>query len=136
MSAIYATIDRNGLLTVVNAGHPQMLILKNSGELISLKTGALLLGLFENDVLELEKETFQLSPGEKFFLLTDGLLERTNPEGEMYGAKRFHDVLVRNKDKKIKGILECIALEIQDFSKGCPPDDDISLVAIEYKGSK
>ncbi len=134
MSAIHATIDQNGLLTVVNAGHPQMLLLKKSGELVSMKTGGLLLGLFENEILELEKETIQLEPGEKFFLFTDGLLERTNPEGKMYGIEKFQTVITENKDKNIRELINFFTNDIQNFTDGRAPEDDISLIVVEYKG--
>lgn len=134
MSAIYVKVTKDGRITTVNAGHPPLLIVTASGEVLVQKKAGLLLGLFESPMLNLEEETYQLEVGDRCFLITDGITERANPAGEQYGMDRFKAALRDCKDQDLVQLLATLSQNMEDFAQDCPPNDDITIVAFEYKG--
>jgi serine phosphatase RsbU (regulator of sigma subunit) len=133
ISAIYLRITPEGKLTVINAGHPPLLLKNNSGKIMVQKEKGLLLGLFENSMLNLKVETFELQPGEKCFLMTDGIIEMTNPEGEAFGMERLQKFLA-GIDGSPNEILESLCEKTRDFRQESPLNDDLTFVCFEYKG--
>ncbi len=74
--------DGNGSLTLANAGHLAPYL--NGGEL-EIENG-LPLGLSAE--VAYPESTFQLGPGQRLTLLTDGVVEATNARRELYGFER------------------------------------------------
>jgi sigma-B regulation protein RsbU (phosphoserine phosphatase) len=74
LTACYAQWNRGtGRLSVVSAGHPPLILIKASGEAQTLKMDSDPLGLFS--ALVLQRKDLWVSPGDRFFLYTDGLIE-------------------------------------------------------------
>lgn len=133
MSAIFTNVNSQGVLTTANAGHPPLLIITREGEVKKLKNAGLLLGLFNSDNLELTLEQYQLNPGDRVFLYTDGLTERKNPNNEMFGIARFENCLQKNNAEGIERQILCLLENLELFSESIPPDDDMTLIGFKYK---
>ena len=80
-----------------------------------------------------EEEQKKLQSGDKIIYYTDGVVEFQNEKGNFYGAERLHKVLMQKKNEPIAGILEAVIADIMDFGMGLKPQDDISLIGLEYK---
>ncbi len=111
-------IAADGACTLANAGHlPPYL----NGKEIDMP-GALPLGMMEN--AEFSVMHFQLAPGDILTLLSDGVAEATDEEGNLFGFDRIHDLLKQNLSAAQ------IAAAAQSFGQ----QDDISVLQVERLG--
>jgi serine phosphatase RsbU (regulator of sigma subunit) len=85
-TALCARIYRNGTMEVANAGH---LSPYRDGREMDLPPG-LPLGVIPG--MTYEQCTFQLEQGDRLILLSDGVVEATNPQGELFGFERTQQV--------------------------------------------
>ena len=80
-----------------------------------------------------EENTTTLSPGERFVLYSDGLLECASPDGTGYSLDNLRELLLRNATTPVKEMLHTIQTELEGWSRGSSFQDDISLLIIESK---
>ena len=85
-TCLCARVYPDGTTTVANAGH---LNPYRDGREISL-AGSLPLGVIAD--VEYEQATFQLHRGDRLVFLSDGVVEATNAEGELFGFERTQQV--------------------------------------------
>jgi phosphoserine phosphatase RsbU/P len=85
-TCLCARIYPDGTLTVANAGH---LSPYRDGREMPLPPGLPLGVIAESDY---EQTTFQLSRGDRLVFLSDGVVEATNAEGELFGFERTQQV--------------------------------------------
>jgi sigma-B regulation protein RsbU (phosphoserine phosphatase) len=133
-SIIGMTIDvTEGLLTYSCAGHPAPILLHPNGamEILDHRGPIIGSGLGQS----YDQETMTLQAGDKIILYTDGLIENRNSEDEDYGKKRFYDVLKKTGNLPVPKIVDTVYSEIIHFYRGVKPDDDISIMGVEYTGN-
>ncbi|MBV1870435.1 MAG: SpoIIE family protein phosphatase, partial [Gammaproteobacteria bacterium] len=91
------------------------------------------LGALDEDEFERDVYALRLPFGSRIFLHSDGIIESTNTEGEMFGEERFHalidDESVRTSSNKVKTIMGAFSR----FAGSDEQDDDISLVALRIQ---
>lgn len=85
-TCLCARVYPDGTTTIANAGH---LNPYRDGREIAL-TGSLPLGVIAD--AEYEQATFQLHRGDRLVFLSDGVVEATNGEGELFGFERTQQV--------------------------------------------
>ena len=100
ITGVLAELDTDsGILTWINAGHPEPLLLR-AGRLVKAVHAEPMLPfgldaeLGETDDIEIGSEA--LEPGDIVVLYTDGVVEARSPEGAFFGVDRLVDLLVRN----------------------------------------
>jgi hypothetical protein len=104
----------DGEATIANAGHlPPYL----NGKPLDME-GALPLGIIE--AAEPSVLRLQFEPGDTFLLMSDGIVEATNAEGQLFGFERISKLL----GSKITAA--GLAAAAQDFGQ----EDDISVISI------
>lgn len=129
---VYMIIDRvSGAIIYSNAGHPSPLLLRNSGSIERLGAGGPMIGL--GDLLPFEDGEKQLNRGDRLYLYTDGITEYCR-EDEFFGSERLETEIVRTKNLPLDLACETIIKKMHDFGGGMKAEDDITLVAIEFKG--
>ncbi len=75
---------RTGLVQYVNAGHPPFLLRHPNGSLeIFRQPGGPPLGIVKD--IPMDIGTFQINPGDTLLLYTDGITERMDNEGRLFG---------------------------------------------------
>jgi sigma-B regulation protein RsbU (phosphoserine phosphatase) len=121
-----------GEIEYVNAGHNPPYMLSQSGVTKVGKTHGIALGVVEKT--HFTSETFKIRPGEKLFLYTDGITEAFNLEEVAFGAERLENFLLRHLDSPIEKIVRASFEEAGAYVDGAPQSDDITLLAIAYKG--
>ena len=126
--AVINTTD--GTIQYVNAGHPPPLIyLNNAVRLLSERT----LPLGALAILPQFPKTFAEFPtGSVAVLYTDGILERTNPEGEQYGEERLHHFIQDNADNDVQTLVQKLLGDVKSFGMGKDLDDDVTLAIIRH----
>jgi sigma-B regulation protein RsbU (phosphoserine phosphatase) len=85
-------------------------------------------------VLPFEEGERTLHFGDKLFLYTDGIVEYQNANGSFYGEDRFFTELQRLKDNLISNIVDGVIESMMCFGNHTEPQDDISLLAVEFMG--
>ena len=85
-TCLCARVYPDGTTTIANAGH---LNPYRDGREIAL-TGSLPLGVIAD--VEYEQATFQLHRGDRLVFLSDGVVEATNADGELFGFERTQQV--------------------------------------------
>ena len=100
-TAVLARLDTDrGVLSWVNAGHPEPLLIRNRRLVKSLHVpprpplGVDLRGTRASPVPTVGEE--QLEPGDSVLLYTDGITEARSPDGGFFGHQRLVDLIVRN----------------------------------------
>lgn len=122
-----------GELKFCNAGHNPPLVCDHSGcfDFVSVLSG-FVVGVMENT--KCEQRELKLQPGDMIFLYTDGVTEAMNQTHQMFSEARLKDHLTKYKDQGIKDIIGKIREEIRVFAEGAPQSDDITMLAVRYKG--
>jgi hypothetical protein len=113
-TAVALRIAADGSATLANAGHIPPYV---NGNPLDME-GSLPLGMIEG--AEFSVMHFQLAPEDKLVIISDGILEATDPTGQLFGFDRVAELL-RNATP-----VQALADAAQLFGQ----EDDISLVAV------
>ena len=122
-----------GKLTAANAGHEYPILKRANGSFEYVKdTHGLVIGAMNG--LKYKDYELQLEPGSKLFLYTDGVLEATDPENNMFGSERLLNVLNENSAACPEEILHNVRRAVDSFAKGAEQFDDLTMLCVEYIG--
>jgi sigma-B regulation protein RsbU (phosphoserine phosphatase) len=137
-SCMFATVFcaildiRSGEVRFANAGHNPPLLIDSSGtRYLTVKSG-FVLGPMEDTVYETERLTLQ--PGDTLFLYTDGVTEATNAADELYGEPQLLVALESGPTEELTDMVHNIRAEVTRHANGAPQSDDVTMVAITYRG--
>lgn len=127
-----------GVLTWINAGHHDPLLLREGRLVRALEVDPLLpLGL--NQYLGSGRTpavgTEQLQPGDMLLLYTDGVIEARAPDGEFFGQQRLVDMVTRNLASGLPApeTMRRVIHALLEHQAG-DLDDDASLLLVEWHG--
>ena len=122
-----------GKLVAANAGHEKPIIKKPGGdyELLMDKHG-FVIGAMEG--IKYRDYELQLTPGSRLFLYTDGLVEATRADDELFGAERALETLNKAKDAAPQELLEFVRSEVESFVGDAPQFDDLTMLCLQYNG--
>jgi sigma-B regulation protein RsbU (phosphoserine phosphatase) len=128
MGEKYATVllvrlRRDGDLEYVNCGHVQPLLVCG-GEVMRPPHGNVPVGLLADATFESAR--CQLSSGDRFILVTDGVTEAENAMGDFFEDSRLEEAAT--KTPTWEGILSAVS----EFCAGNPLNDDCTVVEIVY----
>lgn len=114
-----------------NAGHNPPILMKPDGRWRALKTGGLMLGIFDQQ--QYKSETIYLQKGDILFFYTDGLSEAHTapPERHEFGERRIVEVLREHRHQKASTIADAILTAVKEFSVDAHQHDDLTLVVIK-----
>jgi hypothetical protein len=107
-------IDANGDATLANAGHVAPYL---NGEELPME-GALPLGMFEG--AEPSAMHFELKAGDRLVLMSDGIAEAMDANGQLFGFDRVHELLRT----------ATTAAEIARAAQAFGQEDDISVISV------
>jgi serine phosphatase RsbU (regulator of sigma subunit) len=126
-SLFFGVFDfQSGLFEYVNAGHDHPLLVRSAGEAVELGTGGTVLGLVENSTYQRGRVRF--TRDDVFVFFSDGLTDRANGRGEMYGTDRLQDAVLRSRRDSARIVLYTLLGEVQGWSNGTLPEDDTTLI--------
>ncbi len=135
MTLFYMTIDpEKDYIDWVRAGHdPALLYDPVRDEFEELKGSGVALGV--NEAFDYEENCRRgLTNGQVIAIGTDGIWEATNRAGEMFGKKRFRNIIRSNANAGAGDILNAVYSELSLFTRGQRSEDDITLVVIKIDG--
>lgn len=134
VTALYAVYDGNRrTLRISRAGHPQPILFKpseNSAREVFCK-GIFMMGVEPYNHVPVTE--IRLDAGDRLLLYTDGVPERFNPQGQLYGEERLRRQMERSVGLAGPQILlKDIVQDLKDFAGGCPADDDQALLLVTF----
>jgi hypothetical protein len=126
----------SGVLSWINAGHPEPLLLREGHLVKTLETSA---GLPFG--LSLEPATYRvgtehLQPGDRVIFYTDGITEARSPAGQLFGTRRLVDLLVRTHaaalpaPETLRRVVHALLAHQQNQLS-----DDATLLLVEWRGA-
>ena len=124
-----------GRLTCSNAGHEYPVIRKkDSGfELFKDKHSFVIGGI---PGVPYKEYTLSMEPGDKLFVYTDGVPEAIDKNDEMFGVARMVEALNNNAAGRPEEILRNVRSAVDAFVGDAEQFDDITMLCVEYLGSK
>ncbi len=131
-TVFYCLLERGGRLHYVNAGHCPPLIVRHAGGIESLAATAMPVGLIEAAEFAVSETT--LDSGDKILIYTDGVTEAQNLQGEFFGRQRLRQVVTEHHADACLALHDAVQSAVAAFTESAPQADDITLVAIEYRG--
>lgn len=130
---VYAELDlTTGQGRLVQAGHPHPLILRADHRMERLGGGGLPIGLIPD--ASYEDSPFTLSPGDRLFLMSDGLTECPGLNGLDLGEDGLAKMLIRLADLDSRSLLEALVWDLARHAGTDRFGDDVSGVLLDYIG--
>jgi sigma-B regulation protein RsbU (phosphoserine phosphatase) len=132
MTLFALQVDRHKReLRWVRAGHDPALVYHPNTDLFEELGGAgLPLGILENWTVVVGRAA-DLPRGSVVAVGTDGVWEARNTQGEMFGKKRFKDLIRQTADQSAEEIVRQVKEALFAFTGGLKPEDDITLVIVK-----
>jgi len=130
MVLIEFTNSDNGLVFFANAGHSNPILLHvASNEAERLRATGQIVGPFPGERYRTEYAV--MKPGDVLLLYTDGIVEASNENKEMFGEHRLIHILRDQKRNTPKVICQAILQEVQIHNRLVDYSDDKTLVIIK-----
>ena len=127
VTCLYAVLDpASGKLCFANAGH-NLPYVRNEDGVKELHARGMPLGLMPG--MDYEETEATLAPGEVMLLHSDGVAEAHDPDGQMFGFPRMHEVMAGHA--RADEVIDALMTELDRFSgPGHEQEDDITLVTL------
>ena len=118
-----------------NAGHEHPTICRAGGqyELVVYRHAPAVAAM---EGLRFRQHEFELRPGDRLYVYTDGVPEATNAHDELFGAERMVAALNRDPNAAPDALLRNVREEIDAFVGDAPQFDDFTMLGLYYKGGK
>ena len=123
-----------GKVTAANAGHEYPVMMRGGKfEIVKDKHGLVIGGI---DGIKYREYEMQLKPGDKLFLYTDGVVEATRNNSELFGTERMLKALNRMASGRPYEILRSVRTAVDDFVGEDEQFDDLTMLCLEYRGPR
>jgi len=123
--------QENNQIEIIVAGLPPVVIKDNQGEIKLLESSNLPLGILDSNQMQINVKPLTIEGISDVYSMSDGIIEASNVDGEMYGAEKLLEIL-----KSSDSIEDSIAELSNDFRKflgDMEADDDISIIGVPFK---
>ncbi|HYP09462.1 MAG TPA: SpoIIE family protein phosphatase [Bryobacteraceae bacterium] len=130
-TVFYCTVNREGLVRWANAGHCTPLLVRASGEIETLETTGMPLGMLDEATYEVR--SVQLHPLDKIVAYSDGLSDAENAHGKFFEASRMMEIIRAHARDSASDLLGALMRAVETFTGGAMQHDDITAVVVEYR---
>jgi serine phosphatase RsbU (regulator of sigma subunit) len=136
VTILCAILDtQTGELLVCNAGHNPPLIHDGGKDFKYMHLPRnFVLGPMEDT--KFTPHSMVLKPNDILFMYTDGVTEAMNKKGQLFSEERLERILCNLRNKSVTEIIHGVKEEVEKFSKGAQPSDDITMIALKFCGKK
>ena len=130
-TAIYGVLDAaTSRLTLVNAGHPAVLVLSQTARTLTASGPAL--GLIEAGTFG--SHSLTLTPGTVVFAYTDGVSEAHNDAGGEFGEDHVADIIAAVRDRDAAHICTHVLDTIREYRGTNQDQDDVTVMVVKRLG--
>lgn len=132
---VYAVLNiKSGLLSYASAGHPPMIWLQKQSQTAHfIEQDSFVAGMF--DFASYQTEQIQLNHGDRILLYSDGITEAESANKEQYSEQGLKNLVQDLASHPTKSQTETIVNAVKDWCGIEQFDDDVSLLAFEWKGN-
>jgi serine phosphatase RsbU (regulator of sigma subunit) len=124
---------RTGGLEFTNGGHLPPYVFSRDGKFRRLdEKGGPLVGILEG--VRYPTQTHRIAPGEAILLYTDGVTEAANAQGKFFEARPLEEYIAARASEPTAQIVDKLHQTVQDYAKGVPQSDDITVLVLRYLG--
>ena len=121
-----------GTITAANAGHEYPAIRRNNGKFaLHIDKHGFVIGGFENQ--KYSEYKIKLEKGEMMFLYTDGVVEATNAENELFGTERMLKALNEHYDPSPQQLLSGVKRKVDEFVGDASQFDDLTMLGLKIQ---
>ena len=121
-----------GKVQCANAGHEYPAIKRADGKWELFKDKHCL-ALAAMEGMPFKEYEFQIEPGDKLFVYTDGVPEAINSNEEQFGTDRMLEALNDAQNTGMQHILSFVRKRISNFVGGADQFDDITMLGFDFK---
>ncbi len=141
MTAFAAVFDSmNGILHYANAGQNFPYVIKMDGATRILGEASIIAASGNplgdrNIAVEIRRGSLQLKAGDLFVCFTDGVVERANPAGKLFGDRRLRSALMGQPlpdGSALTRLRDLIVATLDRYADGAIADDDMTLVLCQF----
>ena len=117
-----------------NAGHEHPVLCRKGGryELVVYRHSMAVAAMED---IPFKEHGFELHPGDRLFVYTDGVPEATNINNELFGTERMLEVLNRDPDAAPEELLKAVRESVDEFVGEAPQFDDMTMLGFCYNGA-
>ena len=120
---------RKGLMEIWVGGLPDIYLYRaKSLQVEEIRSSNLPMGVLGDDKFNTDTEVYELVPGDRIYLWSDGIHEEVNADDEMFGTFALKQVFEDNKNPNI--LFEEILKGVHWFTGGTDQVDDHTLVEV------
>jgi serine phosphatase RsbU (regulator of sigma subunit) len=127
----YGLASPTGQFSYCNAGQEPPLVIGKNG-IKWLEVGGPVLGLLP--AAKYEYATEQLEPGDLVVVCSDGVTEARNVANDEFGRDRMLEAVKSMHGAKSDAVLEQLLSAVNQFARGAPQADDITVLVFRYRG--
>lgn len=132
LSLIYAVWDESErTLRISNSGLPRP-IYCHQGKVERIEATGIPLGLLPTT--DYDEFTFRPQPGDAFVFFSDGIIDATNREGELFGRPRVEAVVAEVCGGSADDVVTAMFEAVNAFTAGADPFDDQTVVVLKVLG--
>jgi serine phosphatase RsbU (regulator of sigma subunit) len=133
LSTLLMRLDlATGTVTAVDAGSPMLLLLRGD-EFRRIKLDAQLpLGMFEST--DYAEQAFQVRPGDRLFVLSDGVHEGRYGEQRYSEHGRLRQTVLGTRRLPPAAAVRAVLADHGVFRQGAPLSDDAAVVCLDWAG--
>ena len=132
VALLYAVLDAGEKsLSLCSAGQTQPIHLsaqEGKARLLQTQGDTFPLGILDDAAYE--ESRFQLQPGDKIVLYTDGIVEAMNEQEEMFGFERLLEVVQSSTSATAEALLNEIKDHVKEFTGSAAQHDDLTVIVI------
>jgi sigma-B regulation protein RsbU (phosphoserine phosphatase) len=121
-----------GEFRYVSAGHPGPVHLPHDGVPVVLESEGSPIGLADDAY---EERLIQLAAGDRLYLYSDGVPEAMDANGKPFGEARLLAAIDQDRSKLLTDGVETLADSIARWRGSEKPQDDISILAVEFSAT-
>jgi len=134
ITLFYAVYDpASGLLTYVNAGHTQPLLIRNAGEVERLTEGGIALGMFELSRYRTGSTTIQ--PNELLAVYSDGITEAEDPAGRPFDEAGLENALKASRPQEISEVGLSVVRAVERHTADTRLADDLTILLLRRRAA-
>ena len=135
VTAFVGFLDSNGKLSWCSAGHGPMFVRKSASAGVELlEPNAPPLGVMA-DFLADPVVPIEIDPGGTLVVISDGIYEAFDPQGEQFGVQRVVDLCQNGAAANLKTLAEHIRIAVEQWQqKEDPADDQTVVIAARSRG--
>jgi len=117
----------------VSAGQSGPLLVREQGEPVDLTSNGFPIGLVST--ADYQERVVQLAPGDRLYLITDGMTEVENQRGQEFGMERFLEALDRTRSLPLDEANQELMRQVEGWSGSVGMADDASILACQINSA-